>query len=69
MGSYWTAERLRMWRELTPLQRDHDRYVGCYPPGQGTYETGTPGPDDDPVESACTCHVNPPCSRCTEEVA
>lgn len=67
---YWTDRRMQIWRSLTPAQRDHDRYVGVYPPGQGNYETD--GALDAAIQRdgeryhECTCFINPPCSHCTD---
>lgn len=70
---YWTSRRLEIWRGLTPEQRDHDRYVGWYPPGQGAMETESAwvavAQQAELLyeeEHACRCHLNPPCWHCTD---
>lgn len=66
--------RLRIWKGLTPAQRDYDRMMGMIPPGaswEPETEAGrenlaerrrTRGPSV--YEAGCSCHINPPCSYC-----
>lgn len=68
-NGYWTPRRMEIWRRLTPEQRDHDRYVGWFPPGDGAYETdGAQRAEDDGQyeRHECRCHINPPCIHCTD---
>lgn len=72
MTGYWTTRRLEIWRTLTPAQRDYDRYVGVYPPGQGAYETdgarehANTLADEMQDDQTCRCHVSAPCSYCVD---
>lgn len=68
---YWTERRLAIWRNLTPSERDYDRYQGQYPPGQGACETAEgrlaiEQRDNYDGDRGCSCHINPPCSTCVE---
>jgi hypothetical protein len=77
MSSKLTAkeQRLRIWRSLTPAQRDYDRFAGKIPTGASwTCETpeGQKALDErramrgrSVYEDGCSCHISPPCSYCT----
>lgn len=69
----WTAERLRIWADMSPADRDYDRVVaGSYPPGQ--WEPETPewkaklkemrADPENPDDHSCTCWINGPCGHC-----
>jgi hypothetical protein len=70
-------DRLRIWRSLTPAQRDYDRYMGVIPPGAEWLcetEAGALALEKrreqrgfSVYETGCSCHINPPCSFCTRE--
>jgi ribosomal protein L37AE/L43A len=53
-GKCRTKRRARAYRNLTAEQKAYDQYVDP----MGAYHT------DFPV--GCSCHINPPCSFCTE---
>ena len=69
----WRCERERKetaWKRMTPAQSNYDRYVD--PLGAYTAGLSAPGGDDHlwrtpPRE--CSCHINPPCSFCTDAPA
>jgi hypothetical protein len=50
--------REKIWRELTPAQRDYDRQFA--PIQSGLLDEFTGYPD----RESCSCHINPPCSYC-----
>jgi hypothetical protein len=71
----WTPERIRIWRSLTPAERDYDRVMaGSYPPLPGASQLETmewQDYRDEQVnnsfeEHTCTCHINGPCSHCVD---
>lgn len=69
---YWNDRRLSLWRGMTPEQRDYDRYVGRFPPGEAGCETAAGRAAlvqrDDPdyvYEPECSCHISAPCNTCT----
>ena len=64
--TYWNEKRLRIWREMTPEQRDYDRWVGVYPPGQGAYETVNSDIYVEDEEATCMCFKPAPCSYCVD---
>ena len=75
MSGYWTPERIGIWKNMTPAERDYDRFfAGSYPPprSNAAYETRvyrTMAEQEDSrqmEEHTCTCHRNPPCSHCTD---
>lgn len=70
--------RIAIWWSMTPEQRDYDRFVARQVPfglplGEATRsETGMAYSDDefdDDAEASCSCHINPPCSFCTNQPA
>ena len=70
---YWTPARMRLWDAMPPADRDHDRYVGVYPPGQGACETPEGrlaieqrAEADYDDQHGCSCHLSAPCSHCTD---
>lgn len=71
----WTPERIRIWRNLTPAERDYDRVMaGSYPPLPGASVLETKQWQDYVAEQrehffeehTCSCHLNGPCSHCTD---
>jgi hypothetical protein len=73
LAGYWTEKRMQIWSHMTPAERDHDRYVGVYPPGDSAYETegareaAVTQADEMYDDATCTCHINPPCTFCTSQ--
>lgn len=70
---------MRIWRNLTPAQRDYDRFVGRIPyrasrwcetrDGQSAIDQRDRERDrerDEARDRECTCHIMPPCSFCTD---
>lgn len=72
----WTPERIEIWHNMSPEDRDYDRVMtGLYPPGQGNVETAkwneyldqiAETHEDRMDQHSCSCHINPPCSHCTD---
>jgi hypothetical protein len=70
---------LRIWNNMTPEQRDYDRFVARSIP-EGAYRGAeTEGGrraeaerdkmfDDAYEEGGCYCHLCPPCGWCTRDV-
>jgi hypothetical protein len=69
-------KRLRLWYSMPAKSRDYDRMVGSIPYGAyWGYETKEyvemqeeldNKMDEEEYESCCSCHINSPCSFCTE---
>jgi len=61
-----TPKQLEIWRNLTPRQRDYDRFVAGYIPRGVAMarETDLVGVNR---SEECTCHIAPPCSFCPEQ--
>jgi hypothetical protein len=71
----WTPERIRIWRNMSPTERDYDRMIaGSYPPLPGASQLETAEARDYWMEEQsrsfdehiCMCQVSPPCSHCTD---
>lgn len=71
-------ETMRIWRRLTPAQRDYDRFVARRIPAGASWGAETEGgraseaardarTDGDDTFSGCSCHINPPCQFCTSK--
>lgn len=68
----WTPERLSIWEDMTPAERDYDRVMaGSYPPGQGRIETqdyrnylAEKYDEARADDHGCSCFSNPPCGHC-----
>lgn len=66
---------LRIWRSLTPEQRDYDRFVARRIPygASSTPETeagqmwASEMVDPDNAQRGCSCHISPPCSWCVSQ--
>lgn len=58
--------RQRIWNRMTPEQRAYDRMVD---PANSAVLDGGRDVDVDAFERGCTCHINPPCSFCTDSSA
>lgn len=67
--------RLRIWRNMTPEQRDYDRFVARQIPEGATWGAETEGGraaeaerdrllDGDYEPQGCSCHLSAPCSWC-----
>jgi hypothetical protein len=68
--------RLAIWRNLTPEERDYDRFVaGQIPQGASWLPETAWGRDEglarrqsmisgDGECGGCSCHINPPCWHC-----
>lgn len=64
--------RLAIWRDLTPEQRDYDRFIaGVIPQGASWLPETEWGRSEGRTrlnamtgESSCRCHINSPCSYC-----
>lgn len=71
-------KQIRIWRSMTPEQRDYDRFVARQVPLGCSVLPETEGGrqmlseiNDREMEAAatgCTCHVSPPCSFCVDGV-
>lgn len=72
------ARHLRIWRNLTPEQRDYDRFVARQIPQGATWGAETQGglamqaerdrlTEDGGESDGCSCHINPPCSYCMSQ--
>lgn len=67
--------QLEIWNNLTPKQRDYDRYVGQIPAGAcPAFETieaqnahDKRMQEREEMEEGCSCHINPPCSYCVNK--
>lgn len=66
---------MKIWRTLTPAQRDYDRFVGRIPFGASRACETADGAKaiadrdrerDERRERECTCHISPPCSVCVD---
>jgi hypothetical protein len=66
------ARRLKHWNNLTPEQRDYDRFVARTVPfgasrlpetAKGRAAQAAMWDVNDP-ERGCSCHILPPCSYC-----
>lgn len=68
----------RIWRQMTPEQRDYDRFVARQVPLGCSLEPETEGGRRmqreltarvaEEASRGCTCHINPPCSFCVDGV-
>jgi hypothetical protein len=66
--------RLKIWRNMTPEQRDYDRFVGKIPfgaswsceteEGQKNLEERRESRGMSVYEEGCSCHICPPCNYC-----
>lgn len=72
----WTPERIEIWNNMSPEDRDYDRIMtGTFPPGGGRIESEKwrdylYSLTEDEYESrmdqhSCSCHTSAPCSHCT----
>lgn len=52
--------REKIWRGLTPKQRDYDRQ---FAPSESKELDDYYNPDNE-YNTCCSCHINPPCSYC-----
>lgn len=66
---------LRIWKGMTPEQRDYDRFVARRIPQGATWGAETEGGrayeaerwrliDDGEEPEGCSCHLSAPCSWC-----
>ena len=77
-GESKNAYMLRIWHNMTPEQRDYDRFVARSIPAGATWSAETEGGrlaeaerdrllDEADEADCCSCHINPPCGFCTRE--
>ena len=63
-------DKLKIWRNMTPAQRDYDRKVAKQIPAGASWEPETSmngtGSQDQDQDRGCYCHIVAPCSVCTE---
>jgi hypothetical protein len=66
-------EKIRIWNNLTPEQRDYDRFVAKKIPVGASWTPETEGGRqmyedllEDLEARGCSCHIKPPCSYCTD---
>ena len=68
---------LRIWRNMTPAQRDYDRFVARKIPQGATWGPETAAGreaeqfrrmDDEAEAEGCSCHLSAPCSYCTRDI-
>lgn len=72
----WTPERIEIWHNMSPEDRDYDRVMtGTFPPGESRVESTKwreflanveDGSEERMEQHSCSCHINPPCSHCTD---
>lgn len=71
-------QNLRIWRNMTPAQRDYDRFVARQIPQGATWGAETAAGieaaaemqrriDESDGPESCSCHMSAPCSWCTRE--
>ena len=62
-------QRLKIWRNMTPVQRDYDRKVAKQIPARPSWEpeTNMNATDDADSDRSCYCHIVAPCSVCINE--
>jgi len=53
--------REKIWRNLSPKQREYDRIFA--PDESEVLDEWTGYPD----QESCSCHINPPCSYCVNK--
>lgn len=65
-GDCVKAHREQIWKRLSKEERNYDRQFD--PSGSMTLDAATDieANDDREYNTSCSCHINPPCSYCTD---
>lgn len=62
-GFCQAISRQRIWNNMSEKDRDYDRYVD--PANSLVLDSGR-ALNINNIERGCSCHINPPCSWCTD---
>lgn len=68
-----SALRQKIWNKMSEKKRNYDRYVA--PSQSKELDEGMPDKQNkksyevmpDEYNTGCSCHINPPCSYCTDK--